>query len=115
VHRRLEREIAHLEAEGTTVIRLEPGPEARHAMGLWAMAEHRAPKVVEAAYEETRSRIHASPFLAGLGESHPAAAAGSARADPGGRPGRPTRRKSRSRWYRPCTAPAAVPREGSDP
>jgi NTE family protein len=76
VHRRLEREIAHLEAVGTTVVRLEPGPEARQAMGLWAMAEHRAPKVVEAAYEETRRRVHASPFLAGLGESHPAAAAG---------------------------------------
>jgi NTE family protein len=76
VHRRLEREIAHLEAGGTTVVRLEPGPEARQAMGLWAMAEHRAPKVVEAAYQETRSRVHASPFLAGLGESHPAAAAG---------------------------------------
>ena len=76
VHRRLEREIAHLEAAGTTVVRLEPGPETRQAMGLWAMAEHRAPKVVEAAYEETRNRIHANPFLAALGESHPAAAAG---------------------------------------
>jgi NTE family protein len=76
VHRRLEREIAHLEAEGTTVIRLEPGPEARQAMGLWAMAEHRAPKVVAAAYEETRNRVHASPFLAGLGVWRPASAAG---------------------------------------
>jgi NTE family protein len=76
VHRRLEREIAHLEAAGTTVIRLEPGPETRHAMGLWAMAEHRAPRVVEAAYEETRSRILSSPFLTGLGGSHPACAAG---------------------------------------
>jgi NTE family protein len=76
VHRRLEREIAHLEAEGTTVVRLEPGPEARHAMGLWAMAEHRAPRVVEAAYEETRNRVLSSPFLAGLGDAHPACAAG---------------------------------------
>jgi NTE family protein len=76
VHRRLEREIAHLEAEGTTVIRLEPGAEARHAMGLWAMAEHRAPRVVEAAYEETRSRVLSSPLLVGLGGSHPASAAG---------------------------------------
>jgi NTE family protein len=76
VHRRLDREIACLEAGGTTVIRLEPGPETRHAMGLWAMAEHRAPKVVEAAYEETRNRIHADPFLAGLGDPHPASAAG---------------------------------------
>jgi NTE family protein len=76
VHRRLEREIAHLEAGGTTVVRLEPGPETRHAMGLWAMAEHRAPRVVETAYEETRSRVLSSPFLAALGGSHPASAAG---------------------------------------
>jgi NTE family protein len=76
VHRRLEREIAHLEGAGTTVVRLEPGPETRQAMGLWAMAEHRAPRVVEAAYEETRSRVLSSPFLAGLGQSHPASAAG---------------------------------------
>jgi hypothetical protein len=45
-------------------------------MGLWAMAEHRAPKVVEAAYEETRNRVRADPLLAALGESHPASAAG---------------------------------------
>jgi hypothetical protein len=76
VHRRLEREISHLEAEGTTVIRLEPGPETRRAMGLWAMAEHRAPQVVEAAYSETRSRLLTSPFLAGLGCSHSACVAG---------------------------------------
>jgi len=75
VRRRLEREIGRLEAEGTTVIRLEPGPEAQHAMGLWAMAEHRAPRVVEAAYEETRSRILSSPFLAGLGGARPTSAA----------------------------------------
>ena len=76
VCRRLEREIAHLEAEGTTVIRLEPGAEARSAMGLWAMAEHRAPRVVEAAYEETRTRVLSSSLLAGLGQAHPASAAG---------------------------------------
>ena len=76
VRRRLEREIAHLEAEGTTVIRLEPGPETRRAMGLWAMAEHRAPRVVEAAYEETRSRLLADPFLAGIGATPPASAVG---------------------------------------
>ena len=40
-------------------------------MGLWAMAEHRAPRVVEAAYEETRNRLLSSPLLAGLGESAP--------------------------------------------
>jgi NTE family protein len=76
VHRRLEREIAQLEAEGTTVIRLEPGADTRQAMGLWAMAEHRAPRVVEAAYEETRNRILASPSLAALGRPQPASAVG---------------------------------------
>jgi hypothetical protein len=75
VRRRLEREIGRLESGGTTVIRLEPGPESQHAMGLWAMAEHRAPRVVEAAYAETRSRIAASPFLAGLGEPRVTSAA----------------------------------------
>jgi NTE family protein len=74
VHRRLEREIARLEAQGTSVIRLEPGPEARHAMGVWAMAENRAPQVIEAAYEETRKRILSSPFLAAIGTAAPAAA-----------------------------------------
>src|ERR1019366_1275927 len=74
VHRRREREIARLEAQGTSVIRLEPGPEARRAMGLWAMAENRAPQVIEAAYEETRRRILSSPFLAAIGTAAPAAA-----------------------------------------
>jgi NTE family protein len=67
VHRRLQREIARLEADGTSVLRLEPGPEARHAMGLWAMAENRAPRVIEAAYEETRKRILSNPSLSALG------------------------------------------------
>jgi NTE family protein len=75
-HQRLEREIDRLEAQGTTVIRLEPGVESRDAMGLWAMAEHRGPRVVEAAYEETRKRLLSSPFLAGLGASGPASVAG---------------------------------------
>jgi len=73
---RLDREIERLEAQGTTVIRLEPGPESRHAMGLWAMAEHRGPRVVEVAYEETRKRLLASPFMAGVGQAGPASAAG---------------------------------------
>ena len=76
VHRRLDREIARLEARGTTVIRLEPGPATRRAMGLWAMAEHRAPQVVEAAYEETRDRLLSSPLLAGVAGSDSACAAG---------------------------------------
>jgi NTE family protein len=76
VHHRLLREIARLEAVGTSVIRLEPGPEARHAMGLWAMAEHRAPRVVEAAYEETRKRVLSNPFLHDMGTGDPTSAAG---------------------------------------
>jgi hypothetical protein len=43
---------------------------------LWAMAEHRGPRVVEAAYEETRARVLSSPTLAGLGQSGPASATG---------------------------------------
>ena len=50
------------------MIRLEPGPEARHAMGLRAMAEDRSPQVIEAAYEETSELILATPALAALGE-----------------------------------------------
>ena len=60
VQRRMDREIGRLEAEGTRVIRLEPSAGTRRAMGLRAMAEDRSPRVVEAAYEETRMRI-ASP------------------------------------------------------
>ena len=67
VHRRMRREIARLEAAGTAVIRLEPGHESRRAMGLRAMAEDRGPKVIEEAYEETRRRVRATPFLAALG------------------------------------------------
>jgi NTE family protein len=66
VHRRLAREIARLGATGTSVIRLEPGPESRRAMGFWAMAENRAPRVIEAAYEETRKRILSNDALAAL-------------------------------------------------
>jgi NTE family protein len=68
VHRRMEREIARLEESGTAVISLEPGATSRRAMGLRAMAEDRGPAVIEAAYEETRRRIPATPFLASLGE-----------------------------------------------
>jgi NTE family protein len=67
VHRRMEREIARLQEAGTVVISLEPGPAARHAMGLRAMAEDRGPQVIEAAYEETCELILATPALATLG------------------------------------------------
>ncbi|HWF16591.1 MAG TPA: patatin-like phospholipase family protein [Acidimicrobiales bacterium] len=76
VHRRMEREIARLEQAGTAVISLEPGGESRRVMGLRAMAEDRAPRVIEAAYEETRLRALAAPFLASLGEPSPAASTG---------------------------------------
>jgi hypothetical protein len=62
----MEREILRLEEAGVAIIRLEPGGEARHAMGLKAMAEDRGPRVVEAAYEETRRRIVSTPFFASL-------------------------------------------------
>jgi NTE family protein len=69
VRRRIEREVTKLERAGTAVIRLEPGAESRRAMGFWAMSEDRGPRVVEAAYEETRRRILTTPFLASLGSS----------------------------------------------
>jgi hypothetical protein len=40
------------------------------------MAEDRSPRVIEAAYEETRERIQGSPLLASLGQSAAAATAG---------------------------------------
>jgi hypothetical protein len=76
VHRRTEREIARLEQAGTAVISLEPGAESRQVMGLRAMAEDRSPRVIEAAYEETRKRILGSPLLASLGQQAAATTAG---------------------------------------
>jgi NTE family protein len=76
VHRRMEREITRLEHAGVVVISLEPGAESRRAMGLRAMAEDRSPRVIEAAYEETRERILATPELASLGRPLAAASAG---------------------------------------
>jgi NTE family protein len=78
VHRRMEREVARLQMAGTAVISLEPGADARRVMGLRAMAEDRSPRVIEAAYEETRQRALSTPFLASLGDpaSAPAASAG---------------------------------------
>jgi NTE family protein len=76
VHRRVEREIARLEEAGTAVISLEPGTAARRIMGLRAMDEDRGPAVIEAAYEETRRRILATPLLASLGEPLATATAG---------------------------------------
>jgi NTE family protein len=76
VHRRMEREITRLEEAGTVVLSLDPGPDARRAMGLRAMAEDRSPRVIEAAYEETLRRIYTTPLLASLGERISTASAG---------------------------------------
>jgi NTE family protein len=76
VHRRMEHEIARLEEAGTPVVRLEPGAASRRAMGLRAMAEDRGPRVIEAAYEETRALILATPLLASLGRPAATASAG---------------------------------------
>jgi NTE family protein len=75
VHRRMEHEVTRLEAAGMAIIRLEPSGESLRAMGLRAMAEDRGPRVIEAAYEETRKRIRNTPFLASLGEPMQVAAA----------------------------------------
>jgi NTE family protein len=63
-HRRLQREIARLEAAGSRVIRIEPGPSSRAAMGLWAMAENRSDKVVRAAFSEASALSVDLPRLA---------------------------------------------------
>ena len=68
LHRRMEHEVEKLETAGIPVICLEPDSEARHVMGLRAMAEDRSPRVIEVAYEETRRRILETPFLATLGQ-----------------------------------------------
>jgi len=62
VRRRLEREATRLEAAGTAVVRLEPGPASRRAMGLRTMAEDRGPQVIEAAYEEAAQRLSHFPL-----------------------------------------------------
>lgn len=75
VHNRMEREVRRLQENGIAVISLEPGTASRHVMGLRAMAEDRGPRVIEAAYEETRKRVLSNPFLANLGEPVPDAIA----------------------------------------
>jgi hypothetical protein len=72
----MEREIARLREAGVVVVSLEPGAESRRAMGLRAMAEDRSPQVIEAAYEETRDRILATPVLSALGNPGVTASAG---------------------------------------
>ena len=74
LHRRMEHEVEKLETAGIPVVCLEPDREARHVMGLRAMAEDRSPRIIEAAYEETLQRIRETPFLARLGRPGPVAA-----------------------------------------
>ena len=52
-HRRLEREVAKLRKAGTEVVRFEPGPRSLRAMGLNAMADDRASRVVRQAFLES--------------------------------------------------------------
>jgi NTE family protein len=63
-HRRLQREIDRLEAAGSKVIRIEPGPDSRAAMGLWPMAENRSDGVVRAAFSEASAMSFDLPRLA---------------------------------------------------
>ncbi len=51
-HRRLEREVLRLRAAGMTVVRIEPSRHALRAMGVNAMADDRADRVVQAAFIE---------------------------------------------------------------
>jgi NTE family protein len=59
-HRRLEREVRKLRATGTDVVCIEPRRRSLAAMGLNAMAEDRADRVVRAAFFDAGRRI-ASP------------------------------------------------------
>jgi NTE family protein len=68
-HNRLEREVKRLRAAGTEVVRIEPGRRALAAMGVNAMADDRAERVVQAAFLDTGrhvSRGHAAERLAVL-------------------------------------------------
>ena len=56
VHRRMEREIARLEEAGTAGASASSRAPRPAGHGPRAMAEDRAPRVIEAAYEETRTR-----------------------------------------------------------
>jgi NTE family protein len=70
-HRRLEREIRLLRAQGTTVVRFEPSRATLAVMGINAMAEDRSARVARAAREGTfthaqsaRSLRRLAPLLA---------------------------------------------------
>lgn len=54
-HLRLDAEVRALRAEGTSVVRFEPGPHSLRAMGLNAMASDRSERVVQQAFFEAGS------------------------------------------------------------
>ena len=54
MHRRLEREIRRLRAQGTKVVRFEPSAATLAVMGLNAMAEDRSAEVADAARQRRR-------------------------------------------------------------
>ena len=62
-HRRLEREIARLCRQGTTVVRIEPSGATLAAMGLNMMAEDRSDAVVQAAFTETGPYLASDPII----------------------------------------------------
>lgn len=61
VHRRIERELRALRQRGVEIVRVEPGHQALGAMGLNAMADERAERVVRAAFLETTARAQREP------------------------------------------------------
>ena len=62
-HRRLEREIARLSKQGTTVVRIEPAEQTLRAMGLNMMAEDRSDAVVQASFIETGAYVASDPII----------------------------------------------------
>lgn len=72
VHRRLDAETRALAAVGTTVVRIEPSPQAQRVMGVNMMEPERAGDVLRAAFVETGRQV----ARAGLGHllgRHPGA------------------------------------------
>ena len=63
VHRRLERELARLARNGTTVVRIEPAEESLAAMGVNMMAEDRSDRVVQASFVETGAYVASRPII----------------------------------------------------
>lgn len=63
VHRRLERELARLAKQGTTVVRIEPAAESLAQMGVNMMAGDRSTPVVQTAFVETGAYIARRPVI----------------------------------------------------